>query len=341
MNYTKICAAVLSFAVLTICCGEEETTTPELGAWTFFAPPYKGAWNHCDVQPDGIFWGAVRLDGSGRAAIVRFDGASWSKREFEPSVTEALNAVLMFADGSGWACGNNGALLERRDGEWELHRPYDDVDYYYLSATSSARVWAVGQATVYPRSYLPVILYYEGGRWHEAAKPSGYTSFGPVVITPSGGYLVARRSEGDEILRLSGKTWGQPVTLERSLRLYGLAAAGGYAFAVGEERPSSVKRGAVFQLTPSVRDITPDVPSPADYYYRAAYATPDGRLWVSAAPYGPGGRDYKLLYWDGDAWYEAAVTNRTGITTRVFEFGFATGAGWAVGGETYARYQEP
>ncbi len=341
MNSIKICAAVLSLAVLTTYCGEDEPTTPQLGAWTFYAPPYEGAWSHCAVQRDGTFWGTVQLDGSGRAAIVRFDGTSWSKREFEPSVTEALNAVLIFDDGSGWACGNNGALLERRDGEWKLHRPYNDIDYYYLGAANPNLVWTIGQAAVYPRSYEPVILYYEGDRWREAAKPSGYTSFGPVVLTSSKGYLVGRRSQGDEILRLAGTTWGQPVTFERSLRFYGIAAVGGYAFAVGEERPSSIKRGAVIQVAPSVRDITPNFPWAADYYYRAAHATPDGRLWVSAAPYTPGSQDYKLLYWNGSAWYEAPVTNRTGITTRVFEFGFTSDDGWAVGGETYARYREP
>jgi hypothetical protein len=341
MKTGKICAAVLSLAVLTTFCGEEETPTPQLGAWTFYDPPYDGAWSHCAVQSDGTFWGTVQIDGSGRAAIVRFDGESWSKREFEPSVTETLNAVLVFDDGSGWACGNRGALLERRRGDWELHRPYDDVDYYYLGAAAPGLIWAIGQATVYPRSYEPVILYYEGDGWREATRPSGYTSFGPVVITAGGGYLVGRGGAGDEVLRLSGKTWGRPVTFERSLRIYGLAAAGDYAFAAGEERPHSAERGAVFQVAPTTRDITPGIPSPQDYSYRAAYCTPDGCLWVSAAPYAPGGQDYKLLYWDGGTWYEVPATNETGTTTRVFEFGFAPDAGWAVGGETYARYQEP
>jgi hypothetical protein len=142
-------------------------------------------------------------------------------------------------------------------------------------------------------------------------------------------------------LRRSGKTWGKPATFGRSLRLYGLSAAGEYAFAVGEERPHSAERGAVFQVAPDIRDITPNFPSTDGYYYRAAYCTPEGCLWVSAAPYASGGRDYKLLYWDGGTWYEVPVMNSTGTTTRVFEFGFAPGAGWAVGGESYARYQEP
>lgn len=341
MKVTKICAAIISLAFLTTFCGEEETPTPRLGAWDFYDPPYDGAWSHCAVQGDGTFWGTVQLDGSGGAAIVSFDGTSWSKREFGPSITEALNGIRMFDDGTGWACGSDGALLERRRGDWVLHRPYDDVDFYYLGAAGPGLVWAIGQATVYPRSYEPVILYYEGDGWREATKPSDFESFGPVVVTAAGGYLVGRSNEGDRILRLSGKTWGRPITPDRPVRVYGLAAAGDYAFAVGEERPSSTRRGAVFRVAPDVRDITPGIPSLQGYYYRAAYCTTEGGLWVSAAPYASGGEDYKLLYWDGGTWYEVPATNETGTTTRVFEFGFAPGAGWAVGGATYARYREP
>jgi len=340
MNKAKICAAVISLALLTICCGEEEPSTPDLGGWTFYTPPYGGAWTHCAVQGDGTFWGLVQLGDSGRAAIASFDGNSWSKREFEPSVTETLNDILMFEDGGGWACGSAGALLERRGDEWELYRPYNDVNYYYLGAVDSDSVWAIGQATVYPRAYQPVILHYDGERWGEAARPAGYTSFGPVAITRGSGYLVGRRDAGDEILRLSGTSWGTPATFERSLRIHAVAAAGNYAFAVGEERPSKAERGAVYQISPSVRDITPDLVALQDYYYRAAYCTPEGDLWVSAAPIEAGGLDYKLLYWDGDSWYEIPTTNGTGTVTRVFEFGFSPGAGWAVGGENYARYRE-
>lgn len=342
MNHVKIYAAALSLAVLTTYCGEEESPTPQLGAWAFYAPPFEGVWNHCDVQRDGTFWGTVQLGGSSRAAIARFDGASWSKQEFEPSITEALNAILMFDDGSGWACGSSGALLQRRDGEWKLHRPFDNIDFYYLAASTPSSVWAIGQATVYPRGYEPVIFQYDGERWRENLKLFGYTSLGPVEVTADGGYLVGRRDEGDVILRLSSRLfWGNPVTFERPLRFYDLAAGGGYAFAVGEERPSSAKRGAVYQVAPSVRDITPRFTWAPDYYYRAAYATSYGGLWVSAAPYGSANRDHKLLYWDGSAWYEAGVANQTGTAARVLEFGFASGEGWAVGGDTYARYRKP
>jgi hypothetical protein len=338
MKTVRIFLGALALGALAISCSEEGPTAPEIGAWTFYGSPYEGALTHCAVQRDGTFWATIQLDGSRRAAIISFDGAEWSKREFEPSVTEALEGLLMFDDGSGWACGNNGALLERREGEWNLHRPYNNFHYYYLGAAGPARVWAVGQAPVYPRGYTPVILYYEAGRWREADKPSGYTSFGPIVVTSGGGYLVGRSDAGDKVLRLSGTTWGSPLAFDRPLRIYDVAAAGGYAFAVGEARPSSIQRGAVYQLGPGgVRDITPGVPSAADYYYRAAYVTPEGRLWVAAAPCASGGQDYKLLCWDGEAWAEAAVVNDTGTATRAFDFGFCSGGGWAVGGEIYGR----
>ncbi|MGD8719081.1 MAG: hypothetical protein PVH29_09710 [Candidatus Zixiibacteriota bacterium] len=341
MKPVKICAAVFSLAMLTTFCTEDEPTTPALGAWVFYAPPYDGAWTRCTVGSDGAFWGLVQLDESGRAAIARFDGDSWSKTEFDPSVTEALNAILVFGDGSGWACGGGGALLEKRADEWILHRPYNDVDYYYLGAAGPDSVWAIGQATVYPRGYKPVVLRYDGTRWSENDAPSGYTSFGPVVVKAGNGYLVGRRDAGDEILRLSGTTWGGPTGFDRALRVHGLTAADGYAFAVGEERPKTVGRGAVYQVSPVVRDITPGLAGVRDYYYRAAYCTSEGELWVSAAPFEAGGGDYKLLYWDGDCWYEVPASNSTGNATRVFEFAFSPGGGWAVGGQNYARYREP
>jgi len=338
MKTVKIFLGALALGALAVSCGEEESTAPEIGAWTFYAAPYEGALTHCAVQRDGTFWATFQLDGSRRAAIVSYDGEAWSKQEFEPSAVETLETILMFDDGSGWAAGNNGALLERRAGAWELRRPYDGVHYYYLGAASPARVWAIGQAPVFPRGYSPLILYYEAGQWREAATPSGYASFGPIAVTAGGGYLVGRSDAGDKVLRLSGTTWGSPLSFDRPLRIYDVAAAGGYAFAVGEERPSATERGAVYQLAPAgVRDITPRVPPADDYSYRAAYVTSEGRLWVAAAPYASGG-DYKLLCWDGEAWAEAAVVNETGETTRALDFGFCGGGGgWTVGGEIYGR----
>jgi hypothetical protein len=35
------------------------------------------------------------------------------------------------------------------------------------------------------------------------------------------------------------------------------------------------------------------------------------------------------------------VANETGAVPRFFDVEFVDGAGWAVGGETYARYREP
>ncbi|UCH77644.1 MAG: hypothetical protein JSU81_07885 [Candidatus Coatesbacteria bacterium] len=339
MKTVRIFLGALALGALAVSCGEEGPTAPEVGAWTFYDSPYEGALTHCAVQRDGTFWATVQLEASRRTAIVSYDGEAWSKQEFEPSVTEALEALLMFDDGSGWAGGSNGALLEHREGEWKLHRPFNNLHYYYLGAASPDRVWAIGQGPVYPRGYEPVILYYEGGQWREADKPAGYASFGPVVVTSGGGYLVGRNDTGDKVLRLSGTTWGSPLTFDRALRFFDVAACGGYAFAVGEERPSATERGAVYQLAPGgVRDITPGTPSPDDYSYRAAYVTPEGHLWVAAAPYASGGQNYKILYWDGEAWTEAAVVNDTGTATRAFDLGFCGGGGgWAVGGEIYGR----
>ena len=333
-------AVVAALGALVISCGEDAPTAPTvtLGSWEVIRPPYDGAWTHCDTQRDGTIWATVLRDGSKKAAIARYRNGSWTIEDFEAEVTEALNDILMFDDGYGWACGNAGAILEYRAGRWFLNRPYRDLEYWHLGGYDSRHVWVNAISRPYG---LPAIFFYDGIEWNEVPKPAGHTSFGPIYMTgPNAGYMVGRTEHGDKILRLEGMSWRPTVTFDEPLHFYDLEGAGDIVYAVGERRLEVEKVGRIYQLAPAVRDITPLEPAQEDYYYRTCYVEPDGGRWVAAAPYAAFSREsYKLLYWDGERWEEADVENDTGVTARFFDIEFVGGEGWAVGGTTFAQYR--
>jgi hypothetical protein len=336
--FTVVAAAL---AVLAVSCGEDAPTTPAapVGSWEVIRPPYAGAWTHCDGQSDGTIWATVLRDVSKRAAIARFQDGTWTIEEFEPSVTEALNDILMFDDGYGWACGNAGAILEYRAGRWFLSRPYRDLEYLHLAGYDSRHVWINAISRPYG---VPAIFFYDGIDWAEVPKPRNYTSFGPIYMTgPNVGYMVGRAQGGDKVLRLEGMSWQPAFTFDEPLHIYDIDGAGSAIYAVGERRLATERVGRILQLAPAVRDLTPPQPAPEEYYYRTCYVEPDGGLWVAAAPYAAfSDASYKLLHWDGESWLEARVENDTGEAARFFDIEFIGDQGWAVGGTAFAQYRE-
>lgn len=331
-----------ALGALVTSCGEDAPAAPTvtLGSWEVIRPPYDGAWTHCDVQSDGTIWATVLRDGSKRAAIARFNNGAWTIEEFEADVTEALNDILMFDDGYGWACGNAGAILEYRAGRWFLNRPYNDLEYFHLAGYDSRHVWVNAISRPYG---VPAIFFYDGIAWNEVPKPQGHTSFGPIYMTaPNAGFMVGRTSQGDKVLSLDGMSWRPAFTFNEPLHFYDIEGAGGAVYAVGERRLAVERVGRIYQLAPAVRDITPLEPAPEEYYYRTCYADADGGLWVAAAPYAAfSDASYKLLYWDGERWTEAGVGNDTDEIARFFDIEFVGTSGWAVGGTTYALYRRP
>lgn len=151
--------------------------------------------------------------------------------------------------------------------------------------------------------------------------------------------MVARRHLGDEVLSLRGSSWQPALAFDDRLHFYDITGAASASYAVGERRLGPERLGRVYQLTPEIKNITPEILMPEEYYYRACYVDDRGGLWVTAAPYGQRDRNYKLIYWNGERWHEANVANDTGAVARFFAVDFAGEAGWAVGGTTYARYR--
>jgi hypothetical protein len=331
-----------ALALLSTSCGEDASApaTAPLGSWEVRRPPYDGAWTHCDVQSDGTLWATVLLEDSKKAAVVRYENGGWEITEFEAAVTEALNDILMFDDGRGWACGNAGAILEYGAGRWSLTRLYNDLEYFHLAGYDSRHVWVNAISRPYG---VPAIFFNDGTAWREAPKPDGFTSFGPIYMTaPDAGFMVGRTQRGDKILSLDGSSWREALTFNEPLHFYDLEGAGGVAYAVGERRLAVERLGRVYQLTPEVRDITPREPAPEAYCYWACYVEPGGGLWVTAAPYAShSDAGYKVLRWDGARWAEARVRNDTGEVACFFDVDFVGDAGWAVGGTTYALYRRP
>ncbi|MGD8719082.1 MAG: hypothetical protein PVH29_09715 [Candidatus Zixiibacteriota bacterium] len=342
MSGRKITAWYILPVLVLVACANDEFTAPTatVGQWEICTPPYAGAWTHCDVTEDGTLWATMILDGSKRAAIVKFDGRRWYKVEFEPSETEALNDVRVFEDGRGWACGNNGAIVEYDDGRWYPRRIRPNFEFFHLGAYDTWPVWVNGLSRP---GNAPAIYFNSGTGWQEIPALTGYTSYGPIYMTGDfSGYMIGRTENGDEILTLQGITWGPAISFNEPLHFFDITGADGKCYAAGELRAQEPYLGRVYQLAPSVKDITPDVLPSDEYYYKACYADQRGGLWVSAAPYDWLSEEpYRLLYYDATGWREVNVGNETSATTRFFEIDFAGGHGWAVGGKAYARYEQP
>jgi hypothetical protein len=339
MRGWTIVALGAAAAALILSCGDDAVTDPtgQVGSWMLAEPPYAGAWTHCDVMDDGTVWVTLLLDGSKRAAVARYEDGSWTIKEFEPTVTEALNDILMFNGKRGLACGNGGALLDYRDGEWYVTRISTNLEYLHLGGVDPSHVWVNAISRPYG---VPAIFYYDGTQWREAERPLDYTSFGAFHMTgPDEGFMVARGPAGDEVFKLNGKRWSPALSFNENLHLYDISGDGDITYAVGERRLEKERVGRVYQLTPEVRNITPVIVPEEEYYYRTAYADHLGGLWVAAAPYEAFTESYRLLYWDGHSWTEATIANDTAAIPRFFDIEFVDGAGWAVGGTTFARYR--
>jgi len=267
----RIFWGVACAAVIMLSCGEDEGPGPTpLGYWRVYAPPYAAAWTACSLNDDGTLWATLYLNPSHKAAVARCQDGAWKKWEFGGATTEALNDILIFDDGSGWACGRDGALLQFVGGEWRLTRLYDDVEYLDLGGVDADHVWANGLARP---SNVPVLVYYDGADWAEGAAPDGFQSYGAFYFTtPTSAYMVGHRESGDAILRLDGFYWRVDRAFDDGFYIYDLAGTGEAVFAVGQTRKYGAVRGRVYQLAPTDRDITPGKPAPEDYYYAAAFA---------------------------------------------------------------------
>lgn len=343
MDARKSAAALAAAALILLACANEEPAETPVGGWEFDAPPYPGVWTGCALQSDGTLWASVLREPSSQPAIARYRNGSWTIANLPADEIDNLHDIIVFDDNSGWAAGNRSNLIRLRAGAWEPTTVYTNVEYYYLAGTDGSHVWVNGITRPYGIPE-PLVLFFDGRIWNEEIKLTGYVSYGPMVaLSGEEVLMIARRDEGDEIIRMTHGAWGYYYRPEQRYTFYRLTAAEDHVYAVGQQRNMTINEGAVLQIAPERRNLTPpaDIADPTLYYYYAALALGPDNLWVGAAPYSLSG-DHILLHWDGLRWKRAPLANRTENAARVFEFAFdEAGRGWAVGGNGVGRYVAP
>jgi hypothetical protein len=112
---------------------------------------YDGSWTveRLDGNPRLItLHGASAADrvvvgGAGRFVLLESDGGQWLPAEI--SGLPALNGVFVAPDGQAAVAGNQGAVAERRDGEWtRLDTPPVRVDWHATWVAPDGAIWVVG-----------------------------------------------------------------------------------------------------------------------------------------------------------------------------------------------------
>lgn len=128
-----------------------------------------------------------RVSGDSRESlVVFFDGMSW--REVDHPAGEALTAIHMTDETSGWAAGDIGLL--RWDGDrWAVHAAFrPKYPLRSIHGVVPGVLWAVGGLWRFPPPGVRYAVMYEGGEWTELVDETG---------TP-GAFNEVRAISGDE-----------------------------------------------------------------------------------------------------------------------------------------------
>lgn len=101
----------------------------------------------------------VAVGGFGTGLLVQIEGETLV--DHTPPAAPQLNGVFV-ADDTAWAAGNQGALLERTDGQWSVRddAPRISQDYHAVYVDPDGGVWAVGGDIVAPPLRRGVLTYF-------------------------------------------------------------------------------------------------------------------------------------------------------------------------------------
>jgi uncharacterized membrane protein YgdD (TMEM256/DUF423 family) len=187
---------------------------------------------------------------------------------------------------------------------------------YGVDASDAAHIWAVGGVVPRPRtSSLPgQILRHDGTAWRPATLsrfPSSSTLYAVDAVTATEAWAVGNGSSSFSgsstlVARWNGTTWTPEATPSGGGTLWGVAAAGGTVWAVGNylESGTYASRGLILQRTGGTwRRSTPRVA--ATESFKAVDATGPANAWVVG--YGTSGANTisstpVALRWNGSTW---------------------------------------
>lgn len=168
------CAVLVAFAFLTGCPpgGGDEDESADAG-------PEQPSWQEAfDAHDRGWFLSvAGRSDDQmyavggepGDGGMMRREGGDWRSVDL-PDDVPLLTWVHCFEDGQPVVAGDDGTILWKRDGEWEVQQTPTDQNLWGVWGTSPENVWAVGgngdEATG-----EPTVIRYDGTSWSTVEVP--------------------------------------------------------------------------------------------------------------------------------------------------------------------------
>jgi hypothetical protein len=213
------------------------------------------------AEPSHVAWAVgYYADASSqiRSLAEYWDGSSWSvvPTANPGAYRNVLFGVATMPDGEAWAVGYSqdtqdgpfGTLVEHWDGtQWTAApsaNPGKSSNQLFAVAASASGAWAVGQELVGGFPSKALVLRWNGTKWRTSPAPKDMTqSLDPFAVTPWGdGALVVGDHETDVMPQttlgfeaMRGGAMLTPLVDVPGFQndLYGVAASGGTAWAVG------------------------------------------------------------------------------------------------------------
>ncbi|MFB6264140.1 MAG: WD40/YVTN/BNR-like repeat-containing protein [Bradymonadaceae bacterium] len=143
-------------------------------------------------SPDDVYAvGGTPADGR----IMHWDGESWSEMSV-PDGVPLINWVHVFDDGTPIFAGNNGTILRRRGGDWQVQDPPTDQDLWGVWGASTNDIWSVGGSGT--EEGEAVVVRNRGDGWKkvdvpELERPNVFAFFKVWGMGPDDVYIVGQR----------------------------------------------------------------------------------------------------------------------------------------------------
>jgi len=244
---------------------------------------------------------AVGDDGSG-AAILHYDGTTWSKQSSPPVANGFLYGVAASSASDAWAVGDRQSyphtslLVEHWNGtSWKLFKlrnPGSAVNELYgVAAPSPTDVWAVG---IYGNSISAtkaLVLHYDGTHWfrYSARNPGNCGAYLQAVsatstdVWASGSYC--KSGQHGLVEHFDGTQW-TAIAFRNSYVLAGVkAASSSSVWAVGEANDET-SYAAHWNGASWTRQSTPDSQGGADELISVAAASSSMAFAVGQSNFG-------------------------------------------------------
>jgi len=267
---------------------------------------------------------AVGSTGSGKALIVRWNGAAWTQVASPAPASSNLSGVAATSATNAWAVGStsSGTLILRWNGTaWTQvpsPSPGTAAGLYGVAATSAGVAWAVGY-TATSTGTKTLILQWTGAAWKRVPSPSpagngadlsgvAATSTSRVWATGCSGCAFGGFAQS-LIVRWNGTAWKQVPSPSPAGGgdLFGVAAvSASSAWAVGGYYAVSGSSFSVKTLTAGWNGTAwKQVPSPSpgtQASLRSVAAVSASSAWAVGATDTSAGSNTLILRWNGKTW---------------------------------------